>query len=197
MTKKERQNILNKILYDAYRSLFLDFKAKVKLEIISKIPAKFSELYADEECKEFLNTSHVGTIIFQIDSYKWVFCAPDFNNCQRQKPSGYLYSSSKDGGYEKERFRDIICPKSMDTVTFDNIDLYDEYHKLWDAYIDAYIQVESLLYSYKSDAKFASEFPEFAKYLPEKVIIQKLPAVQVDTVRTKLASVGIPAEAPL
>ena len=190
MNKKERQSFVNKVLYDAYREKFLDFKKKVRAEIVLKIPKRFLKLYNNEDDRKYLVRCAVNEILF---SDKNVFCMPDFGNCQNYMPD-FVYRSSLEDGFEKVRYSDLKVPHSMDTVKLLDSDLLAEYIELWGSYLKAYQEISSLAYSYRSRDKFAAEFPEFAKYLPEKVTIVRLPMIQVDVARDGLASVGIPAK---
>lgn len=192
MNKQERSSFLSKCLYDVFREQFYNFQKDIEAEAIKLIPKKFIELMSDEDSKEFVSAYSLSEIkiITPDESTTVLVCQPIYG-LSSYMPGSYLSEKDK-RVVERLKITNIKVPYKLTTTIIINIDLFNRYLDLWDRYLKAREQLQSLCFSYRSRDKFAADFPEYKKYLPPKVVITKLPTVIVDDVRNSLSALGVP-----
>lgn len=193
MNKQEREYFLSKCLYDAFREQFFNLQKDLETRAMALIPKRFIELINDEEAKEFVSSYSIAEVeISSADkSQKAIACQPQYG-VAHYMPTGSYLSERDRSVVERLKFSAIKVPYKLTSITIEDDALLERYIDLWDRYLKAREQLQSLCLSYRSRDKFAEDFPEYKKYLPPKKVAAKMPAVIVADVRSKLAELGVP-----
>lgn len=190
MNKTERISVLSKSLYDTFNPQFLTLKKTLADEVKNIIPEKFIKLINDPDSAVYVDKYCVSRVILS-DQHKTKMTAvePKYTS-HGDDPFINIWQS--DQNFSIIKFTDIKAPHSLREPVLENVALFEMYHEVWRHYLLAHQILSELLASYRSRAKFATDFPELEKYLPPSHQPAKLPAVPVNQFKHDLAALGIP-----
>jgi len=180
LTKSARQEVLTKVLKEAFEPKFADLQKRLvqyARDWMHTNHPVFEELLARKDAREYLSTKCFYRIYLAgVTAYY-----PDYSGAL---PKGGMIRVN-------ELSVPCIC---TDNFTVESDELSKLYESLWDAYETAHSELLRVLASYKTREALLVDFPEYATYLPVPVL-KWLPASVVPSEsRAKLSALGIPAK---
>jgi hypothetical protein len=210
LTNKERMATRSRILEATFAPLVSAFMLKVKAALVADHAAKHpsfveaanmpnlagyltkqtshSPHYAYEH--ERTSTSGSTTLVDKTSMY-W----PSYNQYTKILESGAIVPvDSSAYGRNSLSVSDIVVYSMYSFQLTD--ELKAEYLALVVKRQTAFNELTTLLYSYRARAMFETDFPELAKYLPEKVVQTRCTAVAIPvaSIKATLLGLGIPTE---
>lgn len=193
LTKQDRETAILSIMRESYASRFAELADKLVAHAKATLRAqhpKFYELLRDEESRKYLDVGQHLHLQLELSSGKCGARIPNFNAKPKFDKLHSEYWYSFEGAAD---IRTGLSHPSLDSTVTVQADhhLANEYDSLWGAFEDAWNTVEATLYGYKVRERFEADFPELAKHLPKRSVVNAL-TVPVADIRAKLQAAGIP-----
>lgn len=177
LTKAARQEVLTRVLKEAFEPKFADLQKRLvqyaKDWLHTNHPI-FEELLARKDARQYLQTKHFYRLYpGGVQAYY-----PEYGISYKGSPI---------------RINELTVPYiCVDTFQIDSPEIERTYESLWNSYRAAHSELFKILESYRTREALLKDFPEYATYLPA-VTVKQLPAVVPSESRAKLSALGIPA----
>lgn len=188
----DRAEILRIVLTKAFEPRFNEVADKTRRLARGTLDALhpvFVKLYADEESRAYLAVCSMNHFYFTVGGKGARAAIPVYGKAVSMPDNTWHLDRES-----YKSFGEIYAPTRPNEFTVGDAALTQAYVKTWAKYLAAHSKLSALLNSYTTREKLASDFPEYAKYLPKIESKAKLPAVIVKDVRAELASLGVPAK---
>lgn len=196
LKNSDRDEIVRRILVETFYPRFSALLEQVRVFVQAKVEREHPDFVAcvkNPALRPYLAITRASRIYLLDGDDAYLMASPVYGR-RVDMPATRVYFGSQRENYCAFKDDETAIPCNFGDVKISEGEIPKAYRAAWADYSAAYDKLYALLRSYNAREKFATDFPEFAKYLPGITVKSKLPVVITKDVRAQLSRLGIPAQ---